>query len=77
MRNVDLASNKAYKHKRRPPEDSSLDNSPSKKAVPVKQVKIFEANTSPREAEWGEGADKFSKEKKLISSVLIKVKVNH
>ena len=73
MRNVVLASNEASKRKRPSMEESSPENRPFKKTAPGHASKSSGRTPPPKKQREEKSTTKSLKDKKMISSVLIKV----
>ena len=73
MRNVVLASNEASKRKRPTTEESSPENRPSKKTAPGHASKSSGRTPPPKKQREEKSTTKSLKDKKMISSVPIKV----
>ena len=73
MRNVVLASNETSKRKRPSPEESSPENRPFKKYAPGYASKSSGRTPPSKKQREEKSTTKSSKDKKMISSVLIKV----
>ena len=73
MRNVVLASNEVSKRKRPPQEEESPDNQPFKKAILGHKPKASGRTPAQKKLIEDKAPAMPSKNKKMISSVLIKV----
>ena len=71
IQNVVLASNKTSKRKQPPIEESSPENRPFEKAIPVNASKFSGQTPALKKQREGNDTTKSWKDKKMISSVLI------